>query len=71
MSAIEQKFAKLGVEHAPGQEGRQRAAPADTALRGENLPGAPVDFSHGDVNDDSFAPAPGALVEFVAGVHRH
>lgn len=70
MSAIEQKFAKLGVEHAPGQEGRQRAAPADTALRGENLPGAPVDFSHGDVNDDSFAPAPGALDEFVAGVHR-
>jgi aspartate/methionine/tyrosine aminotransferase len=34
------------------------------------LPGTPVDFSHGDVNDDAFAPAPGALDEFLDGVRR-
>ena len=39
-------------------------------LFGDPLPGDPVDFSHGDVNGDAFAPAPGALEEFVAGVHR-
>jgi aspartate/methionine/tyrosine aminotransferase len=29
-----------------------------------------VDFSHGDVNETAFAPTPGALDEFVEGVHR-
>jgi aspartate/methionine/tyrosine aminotransferase len=69
MSSIEQKFAKLGTGHAPGQEVRQGDA-LDTALRGEPLPGVPVDFSHGDVNETAFGPAPGALEEFVEGVHR-
>ncbi|HTI39099.1 MAG TPA: pyridoxal phosphate-dependent aminotransferase [Vicinamibacterales bacterium] len=69
MSSIEQKFAKLGTDHAPGQEVRQGDA-LDTALRGEPLPGVPVDFSHGDVNETAFGPAPGALEEFVEGVHR-
>ena len=39
-------------------------------LLGDPLLGDPVDFSHGDVNSDAFAPAPGALEEFIAGVHR-
>lgn len=70
MSAIAEKFARLGTDHAPGQEVRQRAAAADVALEGETIDGVPVDFSHGDVNDTAFAPTPGALEAFVEGVHR-
>jgi aspartate/methionine/tyrosine aminotransferase len=70
MSSIEHKFAKLGTDHAPGQEVRQGDAASDTPLRGESLPGVPVDFSHGDVNETAFGPTPGALEEFVEGVHR-
>ncbi len=70
MTAIEEKFAKLGTDHAPGQEVRQDAAGQDAAFRGESLPGTPVDFSHGDVNDTAFAPTPGSLDEFVSGVQR-
>lgn len=68
MLTIDEKFARLGTDHAPGQEVRQTAD--DSNFRGEVLPGTPVDFSHGDVNDDAFAPTPGAFEEFVAGVHR-
>src|SRR6187551_847662 len=68
MSSIEQKFSKLGTDHAPGQEVRQ--GNDISGLRGEPLPGVPVDFSHGDVNENAFGPAPGALEEFVEGVHR-
>lgn len=70
MSSIEQRFAELGTDHAPGQEVRNSGDLPDSALRGEQLPGTPVDFSHGDVNDDAFAPAPGALDEFLDGVRR-
>jgi aspartate/methionine/tyrosine aminotransferase len=70
MSSIEQKFAKLGTDHAPGQEVRQGDDASETALRGDPLPGVPVDFSHGDVNNTAFSPTPGALEEFVEGVHR-
>lgn len=70
MTAIEEKFAKLGTDHAPGQEVRQDAEGRDAAFRGEALAGRPVDFSHGDVNDDAFAPTPGSLDEFVSGVQR-
>jgi aspartate/methionine/tyrosine aminotransferase len=70
MSSIEQKFAKLGTDHAPGQEVRQGHDTTDSALRGEPIAGVPVDFSHGDVNTTAFAPTPGALEEFVEGVHR-
>jgi aspartate/methionine/tyrosine aminotransferase len=69
MPSIEQKFAKLGTDHAPGQEVRQVDA-ADTPLRGDPLPGVPVDFSHGDVDETAFGPTPGALEEFVEGVQR-
>ena len=70
MSSIEQKFARLGTDHAPGQEVRQSGDVADTPLSGEPLPGVPVDFSHGDVNETAFGPTPGALDEFVEGVGR-
>ena len=70
MQTITEKFAKLGTEHAPGQEVRQDAATLRAELRGETIGGTPVDFSHGDVNENAFAPTPGALDEFVAGVHR-
>ncbi|HEX5070609.1 MAG TPA: pyridoxal phosphate-dependent aminotransferase [Vicinamibacterales bacterium] len=70
MSSIEQKFARLGTDHAPGQEVRQDSTAEDPALHGEPLPGVPVDFSHGDVNENAFGPTPGALEEFVGGVHR-
>lgn len=42
----------------------------ETPLRGDIIPGIPVDFSHGDVNENAFAPTPGAFEEFVAGVKR-
>jgi len=70
MKTIEETFAKLGTDHAPGQQVRQGSGVPDTDLRGESLPGTPVDFSHGDVNEDAFGPTPGALDEFVSGVHR-
>jgi aspartate/methionine/tyrosine aminotransferase len=70
MGAIEEKFSKLGTDHAPGQEVRQGGDAPDPAFRGEPLTGTPVDFSHGDVNDTAFAPTPGALDEFVSGVQR-
>lgn len=65
MDMINEKFAKLGVDNAPGQEVRQRTD--ETELRGEKLSGTPVDFSHGDV--DAFEPIPGTLEDFIAGVH--
>lgn len=68
MSLIHEKFSKLGCDNAPGQEGRQHAS--EIQFRGEKLPGVPVDFSHGDVNTTAFEPTPGALEEFIAGVHR-
>ncbi len=70
MNSIEEKFAKLGTDHAPGQEVRQGDGAPDAILRGDPLPGVAVDFSHGDVNDTAFAPTPGSLEEFIDGVHR-
>ena len=70
MSSIEQKFAKLSTDYAPGQEVRQVDDASEMPLRGDPLPGVPVDFSHGDVNETAFGPTPGALEEFVDGVHR-
>jgi len=61
---IEEKFATLGVDNAPGQEETRKDAPLD--LRGPRLEGTPVDFSHGDVN--AHKPTPGSLGLFVEGV---
>lgn len=70
MSLIEEKFARLATDNAPGQEVRQRDDGSKALVRGEVLPGTPVDFSHGDVNAGAFAPTPGSLEEFVEGVGR-
>ncbi len=61
---IEEKFAELGIDNAPGQESLQKDEALD--LRGEKIPGVPVDFSHGDV--DAHTPIPGSLDVFIAGV---
>lgn len=63
MSTIMEKFAKLGCENAPGQEGKRKNGTLD--LRGEKLAGIPVDFSHGDV--DAFKPLPGSFEAFSTG----
>lgn len=70
MSAIENKFSRLGTDNAPGQEVRQDNSDLKGQLRGESLPGTPVDFSHGDVNVSAFEPTPGSLDEFTQGVAR-
>ena len=63
MDLLTEKFAKLGVDSAPGQEKLQGETILD--LRGCRLPGTPVDFSHGDV--DAFEPLPGSKEAFDAG----
>ena len=71
MQTIEQRFARLSTDHAPGQEIRQDLSsdPVQPTLR-PKLEGRPVDFSHGDVDEDAFPPTPGSLEAFTAGVHR-
>ena len=63
MSTLLEKFAKLGCDNAPGQESLQKQE--ELPLKGENIPGIPVDFSHGDV--DAHKPIPGSLETFVEG----
>ena len=63
MSTVLEKFEKLGVDNAPGQEGKRKNGNLD--LRGEKLDGVPVDFSHGDV--DAFLPLPGSFEAFEKG----
>jgi len=63
MSKLTDKFAKLGVDSAPGQEAQQKTGSVD--FRGDRLEGVPVDFSHGDVN--AFPPLPGSLETFTQG----
>ncbi|MBI1621319.1 pyridoxal phosphate-dependent aminotransferase [Aquamicrobium zhengzhouense] len=63
--SIEEKFARLGTDNAPGQEVRQAADGIEKLMRGDTLEGTPVDFSHGDV--DAFLPTPGSLEVFSAG----
>lgn len=65
MDLLNEKFLKLGADHAPGQEVRQKTN--EIKLRGEKITGTPVDFSHGDV--DAFEPTPGTLDIFNEGVH--
>jgi len=60
---ITSKFAKLGVDSAPGQEALQEGGAVE--LRGPKLEGTPVDFSHGDV--DAHVPIPGSLEIFSEG----
>lgn len=44
MKTIEEKFAKLGTDNAPGQEVRQGIDDYQGQLRGNSLPGIPVDL---------------------------
>ena len=66
MDYITEKFAKLGVDSAPGQELRQRVD--NLKLIGDKIEGIPVDFSHGDV--DAFTPTPGAIEAFLEGYKK-
>lgn len=66
MSLIDEKFSRLGVDNAPGQESSRVKLNVD--LKGSKLAGSLVDFSHGDV--DAFQPVPTALDNFIEGVQR-
>lgn len=61
---IAEKFEKLGIDNAPGQESLQKSA--ELEFRGEKLTGPLVDFSHGDV--DAHEPTPGSFEVFAEGV---
>jgi len=63
MSNLDEKFAGLGADNAPGQEARQNGDDLQSVMRGEIIAGRPVDFSHGDV--DAFSPTPGAREAWV------
>jgi len=65
MDSLNEKFSKLGVDTAPGQETKQITDELDHT--GEKYTGKTVDFSHGDVN--AFEPIPGTLSEFIKGVN--
>jgi len=65
MDLLLKKFKKLGVDNAPGQEYFQDKNILD--IRGPQLSGVPVDFSHGDV--DAFKPLPGSLEKFIDGYY--
>lgn len=65
MDLLLEKFKKLGVDNAPGQECFQEKNILD--IRGPQLSGVPVDFSHGDV--DAFKPLPGSLEKFIDGYY--
>jgi aspartate/methionine/tyrosine aminotransferase len=64
--SVQEKFSRLGTDNAPGQEVRQQSPAVEALLRGDALPGKPVDFSHGDV--DAHEPTPGSFDVFAAGV---
>ncbi|MBL8576302.1 MAG: pyridoxal phosphate-dependent aminotransferase [Mesorhizobium sp.] len=64
--SVAEKFARLATRNAPGQEIRHQGGELHNLMRGGELPGIPVDFSHGDV--DAFTPAPNAFEFFAAGV---
>jgi aspartate/methionine/tyrosine aminotransferase len=68
LKPIEQKFARLETEHAPGQEVCAIGVVDPTVMQGKPIPGVPVDFSHGDVNETAFAPTPGSFEIFAEGV---
>ncbi len=61
MDYLAEKFARLGTDNAPGQEGLQKAE--ELPMIGGKIEGPAVDFSHGDVN--AHQPIPGSLETFV------
>ena len=66
MDTLYEKFKKLGIDHAPGQEVLQKSQKSD--VRGEKLEGVRVDFSHGDV--DAHIPTPGSREAFLEGFEK-
>ena len=60
---IKEKFGRLGIDNAPGQEALQKSQVLE--LRGEPIPGPAVDFSHGEV--DAHKPTPGSFEVFAKG----
>ncbi len=68
MNILDEKFAGLGADNAPGQEVRQNLNDLRSVMRGASLAGHPVDFSHGDV--DAFEPTPGAREAWKCGYER-
>ncbi len=66
MTSLDEKFRTLATDNAPGQEVRHPGDDIDALVIGEILSGAPVDFSHGDV--DAFEPSPGSFDCFAQGV---
>lgn len=68
MRGIEERFAGLSIEHAPGQHESSHTGELDEIKIGPDVPGQPVDFSHGDV--DAFTPPPNAFGYFQDGVRE-
>lgn len=66
--SVAEKFARLATDNAPGQEVRRNDDDLAGLMIGDAIAGAPVDFSHGDV--DAFTPAPAAFELFAEGVRR-
>ncbi len=66
MDRLFEKFQRLGIDNAPGQETRQKEEVLD--IRGEAIPGPAVNFSHGDV--DAHIPTPGSLEIFNEGFKK-
>lgn len=66
MDYLTEKFKRLGIDNAAGQEERQKAD--NLELRGEKLAGPAVNFSHGDV--DAHEPTPGSMELFVEGFKK-
>lgn len=62
MNGLDEKFAKLGVDYAPGQE----QAFETEQKKKSHTDRKKIDFSHGDVN--AFEPLPQALEEMIKGI---
>ena len=68
MLTLEEKFKDLEADNAPGQEVRQNEDHFKTLIKGENLGGLPVDFSHGDI--DAFQPIPDSEKVWLEGFKK-
>ncbi len=66
MVSVIEKFATLATDNAPGQEVRQSVGNINDLMRGDEMSGRLVDFSHGDV--DAFTPTPGSFERFSEAV---
>jgi aspartate/methionine/tyrosine aminotransferase len=68
MMTLDEKFKALETDNAPGQEAQQDIGDLNTIMRGEEIDGVPVDFSHGDV--DAFPPTPGSSEAWKDGFEK-